>query len=231
MNETACAAALAAGTVGGEHAHRGLAAGLNGAGAVAVGANLRRSTRGAAAALTGGALLAALDGDRLFAAEGRLREADGDTGPDALTPLGGIGVAALAAEAAAEKAAEYIAQVAEVKAAAIGAAPGSRAVVGVYPGKTELIVAGLFLRVGQDLVGLIDILELLLGLLIAGVHVRVVLPGQLLICFFNFVFRSAFLNAQHLVIISFFSHTILLLTPQTGTGDPAPNLRFFGYLF
>ena len=54
----------------------------------------------------------------LFAAEGRLLEADGHAGADALAPLGGVGVPPLlAAEAAAEEAAEDVAQIAEVEAA------------------------------------------------------------------------------------------------------------------
>ena len=51
----------------------------------------------AAAALAGGALLAALDGDLLFAAEGRLLERDGHAGADALAPLGRVGVPPLLA--------------------------------------------------------------------------------------------------------------------------------------
>ena len=92
-----------------------------------------------------------------------------------------------AAESTAEKAAEDVAQVAKVEAAAVSAAPGSRAVVRIHPGEAELVVPGFFLGIGQDLIGLVDLLELLLGFFITGVHVRVVFPGQLFICFFDFI--------------------------------------------
>ena len=227
VNEPAGAAALAAGTIGGENAHGGLPASLHGAGAVAIRADFGCGAGRTAISLTGRALLTALQGDGFLAAEGRLRKADGDAGPDAFPPLGGVGVAALtAAESTAEKAAEDVAQVTKVEAAAISAAPGSRAVVRIHPGEAELVVPGFFLGIGQDLIGLVDLLELLLGLFIAGVHVRVVFPGQLFICFFDFILRGALLDAQHLVIIYFFSHKRFLpsgdsssfLTPQGGAG-------------
>ena len=92
--------------------------GAGGSAAVAVGAYLRRGARLTAAALAGGALLAALHGHVLFAAEGRLLERDGHAGADALAPLGRVGVPPLlAAESAAEEAAEDVAQIAEVEAA------------------------------------------------------------------------------------------------------------------
>ena len=77
------------------------------------------------------------------------------------------------------------------------------------PGKAELVVARLLVWVAQNLVRLVDLLELLLGFLVAGVHVGVILARELFVCFFDLFFRSALGNAEHLVIVSFiFSHRL-----------------------
>ena len=185
---------------------------------MADGAHLRRGALGATVALAGGALLAALHVELLLAAEGRFGKGDGHAGADALAPLGCVGVAPLgAAKAAAEEAAEKVAQIAEVEARRAVAPTGAACactVAGVNAREAKLVVPGLLVGVGQHLVGLVDLLELLLGLLVAGVHVRVVLAGQLFICFFDLVLRRALADAENLVIISFFlSHVICLLLP------------------
>src|SRR5699024_10147719 len=106
-----------AGGGGCEHAHGRLPPDLDRAGAVAVRAHLRGGAGGAAAAAAGAAGLIPLHGDLLLAAEGGLLKADGDGHADALAPLGSVGVGAPSpAEAAAEKAAEDVSQVAEVEA-------------------------------------------------------------------------------------------------------------------
>ena len=180
---------------------------------MADGAHLRRGALGAAVALAGGALLAALHVELLLAAEGRFGKGDGHAGADALAPLGCVGVAPLgAAKAAAEEAAENVAQIAEVEARRAVAPSGAacaRPVAGVNAREAELVVPGLLVGIGQHLVGLVDLLEFLLGLLVAGVHVRVVLAGQLFICFFDLILRRALADAEDLVIISFFlSHKL-----------------------
>ena len=183
-----------------------------------VGADLRRGAGGAAVALAGGALLAAFNGHFLLAAKGRFRKGHRYAGADALAPLGRVGIAALpAAEAATEKAAEDVAQVAEVEPArAAVCAASARAVAGVYPGKAELVIPRLFLRIGQHLVGLVDLLELLLRLFVAGVHVRMVLARQFFVGFFDLILRCTFADAQHLIIITFFlCHEPYLLNAAT----------------
>ena len=198
MDDLARAAALGAGGLT-LHDAEGGALGLGDhACAPALGTHLRRGALGAAVAAASGTVLAALDGDLLLTAEGRLGKFHRQAYPDALAPLGAGAGTAAAAEAAAEKAAEDVAQVAEVEArgavAPAGAAsPG--AIAGVYAGEAELVIPGLLVRVGQHLVGLIDLLELLLGLLVAGVHVRVVLPGQLFIGFFDLFLRGPLADA------------------------------------
>ena len=203
MDDLAGAVAALAGTAAGEHAHGRALLYLHHTAAVTVGADLRRGAGGTAVALAGGTLLAALDGDLLLAAEGRLLEGHGHAGADALAPLGPVAARLPAAEPAAEEAAEDVAQIAEVEAAAKAPAGASCAVVGVHTGEAELVVPRLLLRVGQHLVGLVDLLELLLGLLVAGVHVRVVLPRQLFICLFDLVLRRALADAENLIIITF----------------------------
>ena len=52
---------------------------------------------------------------------------------------------------------------------------GAAAKVGVHPRVAELVVPGPLLLVGEHLVGLVDLFELGLGVLVPGVQVRVVL--------------------------------------------------------
>ena len=186
---------------------------------MALGADLRRGAGGAAAALTGGALLHALHRQLLFAAEGGLRKAQGYADPDALAPLRAVAALLLAAEAAAEEAAEDVPQITEVEAAEAAALTG--AIVGIGAGKAKLVIAGLLLRVGQDLVGLVDLLEFLLGLLVAGVHVRVIFAGQLFIGPFDLVLAGVFVYAQDLVIVSFFCRRFSLLREYPAAGKTA----------
>ena len=151
---------------------------------------------------------------RLFAALGGLFEGDGQVGLDIAAPPWGVGVGP--AGPAAEAPEEAIEDVGEVEAPLEGAAaPGAAAEVGVYPRVAELVVPGPLLLVGEDLVGLVDLLELLLGLLVPGVQVRVVLLRQLPVCFFDLVLRGALLYAQHLVIIAFLRQVVSPASPKS----------------
>ena len=208
MDDLALAAALGADGLALHHAEGRALRLRDGAGAVALRADLRRRAGGAALALTGRALLGAVDRDGLLAAEGRLRKLDGKARADALAALRGVGIApSAAAEAAAEEAAENVAEVAEVEAALAAVAALTRAVVRVDAREAELVILGLLLGVRENLVGLVDLLELLLGLLVTGVHVRVVFAGQLFICSFNLVLGRVLAHAENLIIISFLCHT------------------------
>ena len=141
-----------------------------------------------------------------------------DAHADAYIPAlaGGVGVGPAAAKSAAETAAEQIAEdVAQIHAAktAAEAAPKAAgtltgAIAGVYPGEAELVVPGALLFIAEDLVGLVYLLELLLGFLVAGVQVGVVFFRLFAVGAFDLILRSALGNAQHLVIISFFCHTL-----------------------
>ena len=211
MNDLALAAATLAGGRCRHIAQRRLAALLDHAAAAAVRADLGGRALGAARASAVRALLDAVDADFLLAAEGRLFKADVHARAQAFAALGRVGVRARAAEAPAEEAAEDIAEVAEVEPArAVSAATGGAcAVIRVNARKAELVVARLLVWVAQNLVRLVDLLELLLGFLVAGVHVGVILACELFVCFFDLFFRSALGNAEHLVIVSFiFSHRL-----------------------
>lgn len=95
---------------------------------------------------------AALHRHGFLAAEGGLREVHGHAGPDALAPAGSVAPLLAAAEAAAEEAAENVAQVAEVEAACPVSAALTRAIVGVHPGKAELVIFLALIGIGQHLV-------------------------------------------------------------------------------
>ena len=64
-----------------------------------------------------------------------------------------------------------------------------------YARVAELVVARLFVMVGQYLVSLVDLFELSLRLGVAGVQVGMVLLSRLTIRLLYFIVRSALLNA------------------------------------
>ena len=145
----------------------------------------------------------------------RLVKRQGDAHPDVLALAGGVGIrrtarAAKTAEAAAKDVAENIAKVntiaakAAETAKAAGAAAVLGSVVGVNTGKAVLVVELALLRVRKHLVCLVDLLELCLGVLIAGVIVRVVLHGKLAVCLFDLGIACALGYPQHFVIITLF---------------------------
>lgn len=154
-----------------------------------------------------GTVLDALDIDLFFAAEGRFLKGQVQPGAYVFAPAGCLLGAGPAGGAAAEEFTENVAQVAEISESGESAAvarTAARGVVGVHAGKAVLVVAGAFLVVGQDLVGLTHLLELLLGVLVAGVPVRVVLHGLFPVGPFNFIGAGGLFDAQHLVVIFFF---------------------------
>ena len=165
---------------------------------------------GGAGALTGGAVFDALGGDLLLTAEGGLLEGQLQLGQHIFAPAGGVLPGALTA-AAAEELSEDVPQVPEIpkaaEAPAVTAAAGGE--VGVYSGKAELVVLGLLVRVGEDLVGLADLLELFLGFLIAGVAVRMVLHRTLAVGLFDILGAGVLADAQHLIVIAFILSHVL----------------------
>ncbi len=71
----------------------------------------------------------------------------------------------------------------------------------------EAVVTGALVGVGQYVVGLGRLLELLLGLLVAGVLVGVILYGGLAIGLLYRIGIGVAFDAEHLVIISLFCHS------------------------
>src|SRR5581483_10706507 len=74
------------------------------------------------------------------------------------------------------------------------------------PLRPQLVVFGPLLRVSENLVRLVDLLEFFLGLLLDLSHMEVgmVLPGQLAVGVFNLFFGRRAGHAEHLVIVSEF---------------------------
>ena len=79
--------------------------------------------------------------------------------------------------------------------------PPPAAGVGVGPQRAVEVVLLLFFRVLQRLVRLVDLLELLLGRLVAGVEVGVVLAGQFAVGLFYVVDAGVLADAEYLVVI------------------------------
>ena len=85
-------------------------------------------------------------------------------------------------------------------------------------GMAEAIILGAFLRVREDLVSLVALLELLFGLAVAGIPIGMMLNSQAAVGFFDLVVIRAARNAEQFVIIAFavVSHPELDLTLVCG---------------
>ena len=109
--------------------------------------------------------------------------------------------------------AEEVAEAAEDILHAHAAAEASSTAAGgtaTDTGVTELIVALALVGVTQHVIGLGQLLELLLGLLIPGVLIGVVLDGELAIGLLQLVGRSALAHPEYLVVISLCCHDLFL---------------------
>ena len=86
---------------------------------------------------------------------------------------------------------------------------------GLVPVLTELLVFATFIRIGENLIGLADLLEPGFGSLIAGIDIRVVLPSQLAKGSFDRIGVGTSVHAQHLevVLVSAASHGINCVKP------------------
>ena len=179
------------------------------AGALTVGADLRRRPRRAAVALAVRALLDAADGDFLLATESGLLKADVELNAYVVALARRVRVAARAA-AEAEYVSEYIAKVAEIAEAAKAAeaCAAAKARAGIKGRMAVLVILRALIVVRQHLVRLVDLLEPLLTGFIARMEVGVVLLGKFAVCFFYLICRGALLQAEHLVVISFFCHIL-----------------------
>ncbi|MNN30569.1 hypothetical protein D3C81_1442220 [compost metagenome] len=146
--------------------------------------------------------------------------------------------ATLTAAAAAEEVAEHVAEdVGEV--GATGAEAGTATHARVDPGMPVLVVGRALAGVGEHLVGLVGLLELLLGRLVVGIAVRVILHGQATVGLLQLRLAGAALDPEHLVIVTFCHcfHALRICLPQTrqrgsklprGGSDPPQRLRQLG---
>src|SRR5207302_1557102 len=136
---------------------------------------------------------------RRFDALQRVLERERDLHLDVGAALPALLLPAASAHAtAAEQPAGQVAEVAELAEIERHALPaGAEADTAVR--RAVLVVRLALLRVGEDVVGGLQLLEPLLGLLVALVRVRVVLPGELPIRLLDLLRRRALGYAQDLV--------------------------------
>jgi hypothetical protein len=71
----------------------------------------------------------------------------------------------------------------------------------VFPIRAELVVLTPLFGIAEDLVGLVNVLELRLGLLVVGIYVRMILAGELTIGRLDIGFGGVALDAENLVIV------------------------------
>ena len=96
------------------------------------------------------------------------------------------------------------------------------------PGVAVAVVPLPLLLVGEDLVRLGRFLELLLGLVVARVVVRVVLQGQLPVGFLDVVGRGVAADSEHFVKIALgrgHRHGVSAVTSARGSRDGRPSTR------
>jgi hypothetical protein len=103
--------------------------------------------------------------------------------------------------AAAGRAAENFAEDVERIVEAAGAAAGALARIECRV--TELVVGGALFRVAQRLISLAQLLELLLGRMVARIFVRVIFHRQLAVGFFDLLGGGFPADFQDFVIIAF----------------------------
>jgi hypothetical protein len=187
-------AALRTGASHGEEALR--IADLPAAGASGAGHRLRAGLGAVAGA--DGAAHDARDGQRDVLAEHRLFEVERQVITKVVAAGGAIAAFAAAAEevAEAEQVAEDVAEVGEL----IRVEPAHAGCASV----AVTVVAGPLLLVGEHAVRFRRLLELLLGIGIAGVLVGVVLHRELAVGLLDVVHRRATLHAEDFVVITLF---------------------------
>ncbi len=181
----------------------------------------------AALAMAFGALLRAGIGDLHLLAEGRLLEGKLQLVAEIRAPLRPNAARAAAAATAEEHVENIVEAAASAEASkATAKAPeaataSSVATHAVFKGSVaELVIGLLLLRILQDLVGLIDLLELLLGCLrVIAIEVRMILAGHFLVGLFYLRLARALLDAKDFIVIAFFAHALHLFTNKRAAGN------------
>ena len=126
-----------------------------------------------------------------------------------------LGTAAAAA-AATEDIPEYVAK--DVAEAPGATAEASAAHVRVNPGMPEAVIGRTLLRVHQNVVGLGGFLELVVGLGVVGIPVRVVLHRHPSVGLLDFLLVGPLTDAEHLVVIAF-GHGLVTLFANDNAGQ------------
>ena len=104
-------------------------------------------------------------------------------------------------------------------------APARRARRRVDAGVAELVVGGALLRVGQDFVRFLRLLELFLGALVVRIAIRVMLHRELAIGLLDVLFRCVAVEAQHRVVVAFFCHIQLRNRARSGSQTKTRRLN------
>ena len=99
-------------------------------------------------------------------------------------------------------------------------APGSGPAGAAEDARADLVVLLALLRIREDVVGALDLLEALLGRLVARVLVRVVLPRELPVGLLDLVRRGVLLDAQHLIEVL---HSPCDTTTRAGRRTRSPS--------
>ena len=135
------------------------------------------------------------------------------------TAFAAIGTARPAAAGVAEEGIEDVRH--EVGEVGIAAAPAAL----LEGGMAVAVIERALLPVGEDLIGLVDLLELDLGLQVAGILVRMVLHGQLAEGALQLDLRGGAADAEDLVIVALRHRNVLSLCPCAswpGLTRPSP---------
>ncbi len=137
------------------------------------------------------------DGNRRLDAAQRVLEREVELDLHVLAAPAALRLRPHAATPAAEDPAQQVAEIAEV--AEVERERAARPELGTAARGAPGVVLLPLLRVGEDVVGGLDLLEHLLRLFVARVLVRVVLPRELAVGLLDLLLRSALLEAEHLV--------------------------------
>ena len=179
------------------HLHR--AAAIAGAAGLGLGAGLGATATAGVAGVPGG------NADLAFLAQRRFFQGDLHRVAEVAAAVDLLATATPAAATLAEDVAEDVAKgLGKATTKAFGAGAAAEAGVRVDPGMAVLVVGRALLRVGEHLVGLLGLLELLFRRLgvITLVAVRVVLHGQLAVGLLDLVLGRVLGNAEDLVVVA-----------------------------
>jgi hypothetical protein len=71
----------------------------------------------------------------------------------------------------------------------------------LLPVRPKLVIFFAFFGVGQDFMGLIDFTEFSAGGFIFRIYIRMIFPGQLAVCLFNFILAGISIQSEYFVVV------------------------------